>query len=79
MFRVALLCGFVASAGLFWLAAFPGAGCRITVDRNLAMLALTGGSVGALGFGLVASWRAAFRWWDERRSRAWRLPGSKGQ
>jgi len=58
------------SAG--WLA-MAGAGCVVTLDRSLALLGFVCGMLGAASFALLAT-QVLARWWDEQRSRAWRLP-----
>lgn len=73
MLRAALYCFLVAGLSAGWLA-LTGAGCVITLDRNVALLGLVGGALASAAFLLVALKQALTRWWDERRSRGWRLP-----
>lgn len=73
MLRAALYCVLLAGLSAGWLA-MAGAGCVVTLDRSLALLGFVCGVLGAAGFALLAAAQALARWWDERRSRAWRLP-----
>jgi len=73
MLRALLYCVLLAGLSAGWLA-MAGAGCVITLDRGLALLGFACGTLGAAGFALLAAANAWARWWDERRSRAWRLP-----
>jgi hypothetical protein len=71
--RAALYCFPVAGLSAGWLAV-KGAGCVITLDQNVALLGLVGGGLATAAFVLAALKQALTRWWDERRSRGWRLP-----
>ena len=73
MLGAALCCVLLAGLSAGWLA-MTGAGCVITLDRSLALLGFVGGMLGAAGFAPLAAAQALAHWWDERRSRAWRLP-----
>ena len=73
MLRAALYCVLLAGLSAGWLA-MAGAGCVVTLDRSLALLGFVCSTLGAPGFALLAAAQALARWWDERRSRAWRLP-----
>jgi hypothetical protein len=72
--RAALYSFLLAGLGAAWLATTPIGGCVITLDESLAELGVVVGALGTVVFVLVAVARAFARWWDERRSRAWRLP-----
>jgi hypothetical protein len=71
--RAALYCFLIAGLSAGWLA-MAGAGCVITLDRNIALLGVVGGALASVAFVLVALKQALTRWWDVRRSRGWRLP-----
>jgi hypothetical protein len=73
MLRAALYCLLLAGLSAGWLA-MTGAGCVIRLDESLALFSFVCGTLGAIGFVLRAAAKALARWWDERRSRAWRLP-----
>jgi hypothetical protein len=73
MLRAALYCALLAGLSAGWLA-MPGAVCVVTLDRSLALLGFVCGVLGAAGFALLPAAQALAGWWDERRSRAWRLP-----
>jgi hypothetical protein len=68
-----LYCFLVAGLSAGWLAV-TGAGCVVTLDRNVALLGLVDGALASAAFVLVALKQALTRSWDERRSRGWRLP-----
>jgi hypothetical protein len=72
--RAALYSFLLAGPSAVWLATTPIGGCVITLDESLAELGVIVGTLGAVVFVLVAGARAFARWWDERRSRPWRLP-----
>jgi hypothetical protein len=71
--RAALYSFLLAGLSAAWLATTPIAGCVITLDESLAELGVVFGTLGTVVFVLVAVAQAFARWWDERRSRTWRL------
>jgi hypothetical protein len=73
MLRAALYCVLLAGLSAGWLAR-PGAPCLITLGQQLALLGFIGGALGATVFSLLAAAKSLAHWWDDRRSRTWRLP-----
>lgn len=73
MLRAALYAFLLAGLSAGWLR-MTGGGCVIRLDQNVACVGFIGGTVASVACALVAAQRALARWWDERRSRAWRLP-----
>jgi hypothetical protein len=73
MLGAALYCALLTGLSAGWLA-MTGAVCVVTLDRSLALFGFVCGSLGAAGFALLSAAKALACWWDERRSRTWRLP-----